>query len=173
MLGDARVGGRHERGPRYARPPGTKADIHALTYDNFVGVCAGDSFTSTATGHLSAVGPVSAEGSTRLNGIGFDTYTLDLGTGPASFPTTFDRTFAPPPPASSTYVFEFMTTLRQGETTLGQSVTRISCTSGVFAAVNLWTPSPTGIPAGGPVAWAMLAALLAAAGALRLARRRA
>jgi hypothetical protein len=160
-------------GDRGIPSPAGKALANSLTYDNFAGACAIDAFSTIAKGHLSIAGAVVADGSTQLNGVLFDLYTLSLGSGPATFDTTFDRVFTPPPPSSLTYTFVFTTSVRQGGRELGRSITTISCAAGIFSATNVWESFPEPVPAGDPASWALLASLLAAAAGLRIARRRA
>lgn len=149
--------------------PSGKASSESLTYDSFTGFdCSQSGFFTAAIGHLDIVGPVNIDGTTLLDGHRYDSYSLDLGTGPATFPTDFSRTFSPPPPASSTYTFVFFSTVRQGAREVGRSVTTIRCTAGAFSATNAWLPPLQPIPAGHPAAWATLALLLAAAGLARL-----
>lgn len=149
--------------------PGAKAASESLTYDNFaVSDCSQAGFSTLAIGHLSIVGPVVVDGTTTLDGVSYDSYSLDLKTGPATFDTTFDRTFAPPPPASSTYTFVFDSRAREGTREVGRSVTTIRCTNGVFSAFNVWIPRAEPIPTGHPGAWVALALLLTAAGFARL-----
>jgi hypothetical protein len=154
--------------------PGAKATSESLTYDNFTASgCSQGAFFTLATGHLNIVGPVVVDGTTTLDGANYDTYSLDLGTGPDTFQTSFDRTFLPPPPASSTYTFVFDSTTRQGTRELGRSVTTIRCTNGAFSASNVWIPRAEPIPTGHPGAWVALALLLTAAGFARLRTGRA
>ncbi|MBK7331345.1 MAG: hypothetical protein IPI87_02635 [Betaproteobacteria bacterium] len=154
--------------------PGAKAASESLTYDSFTASsCSQGGFTTLAIGRLNIVGPVVIDGRTTLDGANYDSYLLDLNTGPATFDTSFDRTFAPPPPASSTYTFVFDSTARQGTRELGRSVTTIRCTNGAFSAINVWIPRAEPIPTGHPGAWVALTLLLAAAGLARLRAGRA
>jgi len=154
--------------------PGAKAASESLTYDNFArSGCLQAAFSTLAIGHLNIVGPVVVDGTTTLDGVIYDSYSLDLKTGPAIFDTSFDRAFTPPPPASSTYTFVFDSTARQGERQVGRSVTTIHCANGAFSAFNVWIPSAEPIPTGHPGAWGALAFLLMAAGLARLRTGRA
>ena len=154
--------------------PGAKAASESLTYDSFTASsCSQGGFTTLAIGRMNIVGPVVIDGRTTLDGVNYDSYLLDLNTGPATFDTSFDRTFAPPPPASSTYTFVFDSTARQGARELGRSVTTIRCTNGAFSAINVWIPRAEPIPTGHPGAWVALTLLLAAAGLARLRAGRA
>ena len=158
-------------GDRSGGAPTQKADGETLTYDGFIGFnCSPNGFFTSATGHLNINGAVTVDGKSFLDGKLFDTYSLDLGTGPATFPTSFDRTF--PTPAKSSYKFVFDSTVRRGKQTIGTSITAISCDVGNFAAVNAFV-TPTDIPAGTPATLAALSLALAALGALALSRRRA
>ena len=144
----------------------------SLTYDSFTGFnCSQSGFFTSAVGHLTIRGAVTVEGRTFLDGKPYDTYTLDLGTGPATFPTDFSRTFASPPP-SSTYQFVFDSRALAGKRQVGRSVTTIVCQNGVLSAANVWT-TPEPVPAGHPAAGAALALLLAGAAWARLRARRA
>ena len=154
--------------------PGAKAASESLTYDNFAqSGCSQAAFSTLAIGHLNIVGPVVVDGTTTLDGVIYDSYSLDLKTGPAIFDTSFDRAFTPPPPASSTYTFVFDSTARQGERQVGRSVTTIHCANGAFSASNVWIPWAEPIPTGHPGAWGALALLLTAAGLARLRAGRA
>ena len=154
--------------------PGAKAASESLTYDSFAASgCSQAGFSTLAIGRLNIVGPVVVDGTTTLDGVNFDNYSLDLKTGPAVFDTSFDRAFAPPPPASSTYTFVFDSRARQGERQVGRSVTTIHCANGAFSAFNVWIPSAEPIPTGHPGAWGALAFLLMAAGLARLRTGRA
>lgn len=149
--------------------PGAKAASESLTYDNFTASgCSQSGFSTLALGHLNIVGPVVVDGTSTLDGAVYDVYSLDLNTGPATFDTSFDRAFAPPPPGSSTYTFVFDSRARQGTREVGRSVTTIRCTNGVFSAFNVWIPRAEPIPTGHPGAWVALALLLTAAGLARL-----
>lgn len=155
--------------------PGSKYanDGESLTYDSFSGFnCSQGAFFTSAIGHLDIKGPVIVEGRTLLDGKPFDTYTLDLGTGPATFPTDFSRTFTSPAPSSSTYKFVFDSRAMQGKRQVGRSVTTIVCQNGALSAANVWTTLEP-VPAGHPATWAALALLLAGAGWVRLRARRA
>ena len=156
--------------------PHVKAAGESLTYDTFTtSNCSQSGFTTSTVVHLDIAGHVFVEGTTFLDGAPYDTYTADLGLGPDTFVSSdgFGRNFTPPPPASSTYTFVFRSrALRDGEI-VGTSVTTITCTNNVFAAINVWEGPGTPIPAGDPAAWAALALLLAAAAAARLRTRRA
>ncbi len=144
----------------------------SLTYDSFTGFnCSQSGFFTSAIGRLTIKGAVTVEGRTFLDGKPYDTYTLDLRTGPATFPTDFSRTFASPPP-SSTYQFVFDSQARAGKRQVGRSVTTIVCQNGVLSAANVWT-TPEPVPVGHPAAGAALALLLAGAGWARLRARRA
>lgn len=161
-------------GERTAPAPGTgaKASSESLTYDGFSGFnCSQAGFFTLATGHLDIAGPVSVAGRTTLDGAPYDTYAFDLGTGPDTFQTTFERTFAPPPPGSATYTFVFRSDVYQGARFVGSSITTIACANGAMSAANVWRPLAEPIPAGPPAAWIALALLLAASGVARLARR--
>ncbi len=154
--------------------PGAKVASESLTYDNFTtSGCSQAGFSTLALGHLNIVGPVVIDGTTSLDGVSYDSYSLDLNTGPATFDTSFDRTFAPPPPGSSTYTFVFDSKASQGTREVGRSVTTISCANGAFSAVNVWIPRAEPIPTGHPGAWVALALLLTAAGLARLRALRA
>lgn len=145
----------------------------SLTYDGFTGFnCSQSGFFTSAVGHLTIQGAATVEGRTFLDGKPYDTYTLDLGTGPATFPTDFSRTFASPPPSSSTYRFVFDSQTFAGKRQVGRSVTTIVCQNGVLSATNVWT-TPEPVPAGHPAAAAALALFLAGAGWARLRARRA
>ena len=153
---------------------GAKATSESLTYDSFTdSSCSQGAFSTLAIGHLNIVGPVVVDGTTTLDGAIFDSYSLDLKTGPATFDTTFDRTFAPPPPASSTFTFVFDSTARQGAREVGRSVTTIRCANGAFSATNVWIARVEPIPTGLPGAWVALALMLTAAGLARLRAVRA
>ena len=79
--------------------PGAKVASESLTYDNFTtSGCSQAGFSTLALGHLNIVGPVVVDGTTTLDGVNYDSYSLDLNTGPATFDTSFDRAFAPRPP---------------------------------------------------------------------------
>ncbi len=150
-------------------PPSAKAASESLTYDNFSGgSCSQGGFVTGAVGHLGIAGAVIVEGATFLDGKPYDTYTLDLGVGPATFGTEFFRTFSPPPPPSHTYRFVYSSSVRQGDREFGRSITTIDCTNGTLSASNAWVPRPEPVPAGSPAAWAALALLLLAAGHARL-----
>jgi hypothetical protein len=154
--------------------PGAKAGVEALTYDAFVNsTCSQAGFFTDATAHLDISGDVVLGGVTTLDGAHYDEYTLPVPGGPDVFPTKFFRDFAPPPPASSTWTFVFRSHVYQGGRRLGTSQTTITCTNGVFGAVNAWIPEPEPIPAGGPLGLGALALLLAAVAVRRLALRRA
>lgn len=154
--------------------PGAKAASESLTYDNFTtSGCSQAGFSTLALGHLNIVGPVVVDGTTTLDGVNYDSYSLDLNTGPATFDTSFDRAFAPPPPGSATYTFVFDSTARQGSREVGRSVTTISCANGAFSAFNVWIPWAEPVPTGHPGAWVALALLLTAAGLARLRADRA
>lgn len=145
----------------------------SLTYDSFTGFnCSQSGFFTSAVGHLTIRGAVTVEGRTFLDGKPYDTYTLDLRTGPATFPTDFSRTFASSPPSSSTYRFVFDSQALAGKRKVGRSVTTIVCQNGVLSAANVWT-TPEPVPAGHPATGAALALLLAGAGWARLRARRA
>lgn len=153
-------------GERGAPAPSAKAVADALTYSDFQGECSQTAFVVNAIGNLQvAGGPVSGEGSTTLNGLPYDTYTLDLKTGPATFTTKFERVFTPNLP-SSNYEMVFTTRVMLGNALQGESTTTIRCTNGVVFARNRANPaSPIAVPVGGLSAWLALAALLAAAAA--------
>ena len=145
----------------------------SLTYDSFTGFnCSQGAFFTSAVGHLDIKGPVTVEGRTFLDGNAFDTYALDLGTGPATFPTDFSRTFTSPAPSSSTYRFVFDSRAMQGKRLVGRSITTIVCQNGALSASNVWTTLEP-VPAGHPATWIALALLLAGAGGVRLRARRA
>ncbi|CAG0967840.1 hypothetical protein BURK1_01060 [Burkholderiales bacterium] len=156
-------------------PAGSKAAAGSLIYDSFTGFnCSQSGFVTSAVAHLDISGPVTGAGTTTLDGVPYDAYVVDnLGSGPDTFPTSFFRTFTPPPPSSSTYVFVYTTIVTQNGAPLGQSITTIECADGAFSASNVWLGVPEPIPAGHPAAWAALALLLAGGGLARLARRRA
>lgn len=149
--------------------PSTKLIDDALTYSSFSGQCSQTAFEVFATGNLAVVGgPVLGPGSTTLDGLPYDTYTLTLGSGPATFSTKFDRVFAAPLPSSS-YEMVFTTRVLLGNVEQGVSVTTIRCSNGVASARNQAIPSaPSPIPAGGTAAWLVLALALASAAAARL-----
>jgi hypothetical protein len=154
--------------------PGAKAASESLTYDNFAqSGCSQAGFFTLAIAHLNIVGPVVIDGTTTLDGMIYDSYSHDLGTGPATFDTIFDRAFAPPPPGSSTYTFVFDSKARQGSREVGRSVTTISCANGAFSAFNVWIPWAEPVPTGHPGAWVALALLLTATGIARLRAGRA
>ena len=156
--------------------PQSKAVGESLTYDTFTAFnCSQSGFTTSTVVHLNITGQVFVEGTTSLDGTPYDTYTADLGIGPDTFVSSqgFARIFSPPPPTSSTYTFVFRSRAIRDGTTVGTSVTTITCANGVFSAVNAWEPAGAAIPAGTPAAWAALALLLAAAAAARLRSRRA
>lgn len=154
--------------------PGAKAASESLTYDSFAqSGCSQAAFFTLAIGRLNIDGPVVVDGTTTLDGVIYDNYSLDLKTGPAIFDTSFDRSFIPPPPASSTYTFVFDSRARQGERQVGRSVTTIQCANGAFSASNVWIPWAEPIPTGHPGAWVALALLLTAAGLARLRAGRA
>ena len=154
--------------------PGAKAASESLTYDNFAqSGCSQAGFFTLAIAHLNIVGPVVIDGTTTLDGMIYDSYSHDLGTGPATFDTIFDRVFAPLPPGSSTYTFVFDSRARQGSREVGRSVTTISCANGAFSAFNVWIPWAEPVPTGHPGAWVALALLLTAAGLARLRADRA
>ena len=153
--------------------PTVKVEGESLTYDNFTNFnCSQTSFFTNATAHLNIQGDVVLLGTTTLDGSPYDAYNLPVPGGPDSFQSEFSRVFAPQP-ASSTYTFVFRSVVVQGPRRIGTSITTITCNGGVFGAANAWIPEPEPIPAGQPAAWAALALLLAAAAAVRLARRRA
>jgi len=154
--------------------PHVKAFGESLTYDTFTNTnCSQAGFTTDAVAHMDVNGHVFLDGQSFLNGQPYDTYAEDLLTGPDTFPTTFSRVFSPPPPASSTYEFVFRSRVRQDDRFVGWSVTTITCSAGVFSAINVFQPNLPPIPAGTPAGWAVLALLLAAAAARRLRPRRA
>jgi len=156
--------------------PHSKAAGESLTYDTFTTFnCSQSGFTTSTVVHLDIAGHVFVEGTTTLDGAPYDTFSNDLGIGPDTFVSSqgFARIFSPPPPTSSTYTFVFRSRAIRDGTTVGTSVTTITCANGVFSAVNAWEPLTSSIPAGTPAAWAVLALLLAAAAAARLRSRRA
>lgn len=150
-------------GERGEPAPATKLVNDALTYSNFAGECSQTAFVVNATGNLAVVGgPVSGPGATTLDGQPYDTYDLDLKTGPATFVTKFDRVFPAPLP-SSNYEMVFTTRVVLGGAEQGQSITTIRCTNGVVSAWNRAIPStPMLVPVGGPLMWLALTLLLAA-----------
>lgn len=160
-------------GDRGAPLPTDKLVRDALTYSGFQGGCSQTAFLVSAVGSLQVTGgPVAGPGSTTLDGVPFDTYLLDLKTGPATFQTTFDRTFSPALP-SSTYEMVFTTHVVLGGVEQGVSMTTIQCKAGVMSAWNQAIPAtPRLIPVGGLPAWLALTMLLAAAAASRLRTRR-
>jgi len=154
--------------------PALKALGDSLTYDNFTNFnCSQLGFVAKATAHLDIAGPIHISGVTTLDGIPYDTYSLDDPGGPDQFETEFSRDFTPPPPGSATYTFVFRSNVFQNGQRLGISQTTITCANSVFSAVNVWLAAGEPIPAGQPAGWAALALLLAAAAAVRLAPRRA
>jgi hypothetical protein len=160
-----------------ASVPGATKDVAgALTYDTFTNSsCSQGSFFTLALGHLTISGPVHFTGVGFLDGAKHTTYSEDLGSGPATFDTKFSRDFvveSPPPPPSSTYTYVFDSSVFQGGTFVGRSITTIRCTGGAFAATNVWTGIPAPIPANDHPGLVALAALLAVAGAARLRRAR-
>ncbi|GMU71554.1 MAG: hypothetical protein AMXMBFR42_10180 [Burkholderiales bacterium] len=150
-------------GERGEPAPAVKVVNDALTYSNFAGECSQTAFVVNATGNLAVVGgPVSGPGSTTLDGLPYDTYELDLKTGPATFVTKFDRVFPAPLP-SATYEMVFTTRVMLGGVEQGVSITTIRCTNGVVSARNRAIPStPMLVPVGGPLMWLALSLLLAA-----------
>lgn len=155
-----------------ALPSGKLVD-DALTYSSFNGQCSQSAFLVVAEGHLAVVGgPVVGKGSTTLDGLPYDTYDLDLKTGPASFSTKFERVFTPALPSSS-YEMVFTTRVLLNDVEQGVSITTIRCTNGVASGLNRAIPSaPVLIPVGGAPAWLLLTLLLASAAALRFRTRR-
>lgn len=153
--------------------PTEKLVQDALSYSGFQGGCSQTAFLVNAVGSLQVTGgPVVGQGSTTLDGLPFDTYTLDLKTGPATFQTTFDRTFSPVLP-SSNYEMVFTTRVMLGGIEQGVSITTIRCRNGVVFARNRAIPaSPPVVPVGGLPAWLALTLLLAAAAGSRLLARR-
>lgn len=177
-LGVAQVAAAQGNGAPRGAPTG-KADpigSGSLTYDTFSSSsCSQGAFSTLALGHLTLVGPTRFDGVGFLDGVRHSTYSGDLKTGPATFDTDFSRDFVvlfPPPPASSTYTYTFFSSVYQGDRMVGNSVTTIVCTSGTFSASNVWIAAPSPIPATGHPGLVLLAALLALAGAARLARAR-
>ena len=156
--------------------PHAKAVGESLTYDSFSNFsCSQAGFTTDAIARMDIAGHVLVQGSTRLNGVPYDTYFDDLETGPDTFPTEFFRPRVGDPPfdaGSNSYTFAFSSRVTVDGRTVGTSVTTITCTAGAFSAFNEWIPGPEPVPAGHPAAWAALALLLAAAAARRLAARR-
>jgi len=154
--------------------PADKLVRDALVYSGFQGGCSPTAFLVNAVGSLQVNGgPVVGQGSTTLDGAPFDNYVLDLKTGPATFQTTFDRTFSPALP-SSTYEMVFTTHVVLGGVEQGVSITKVQCKAGVVSAWNRAIPAtpPQLIPVGGLPAWVALTMLLAAAAAARLRTRR-
>lgn len=152
-----------------------KSSYAALRYFDFqlgAATCSQGGFSVDATVSTDIVGPFQQSGRTTLDGAPYDTYTLKDDTGPFVDSTNFSRTFAPPPPASSSYEFVFLTTVVQNGAQLGVSRTRIVCEGGVLAASNQWIAAYTPIPVGTPAGVALLAAGLALAGVARLRARR-
>ena len=171
MPAPAQGGNGGREGP--SASPGAKASGESLTYDGFSGFrCNEPEFSTSAMAHLDIVGPVKIDGGTTLNGIPYDTYSEDLGTGPDTFPTKFDRIFGAPL-GSANYTFVFRSSVIQGSRYVGLTITTIVCTGGALSATSAWHPAPEPIPAGDGATWAVLALLLAGVGLARLARRRA
>jgi len=162
-----------------ASVPTTKAAGDSLTYDTFTNSsCSQAGFLTSAIVHLNISGPVQVDGQTLLNGVPYDTYAYpDIG--PDSYPADFVRPRTTPvadPPfgaTSNTYTFAFHSRVLQDGELIGTSITTITCTGGVFAAVNLWVKDAEPVPAGGPAGWTALVLLLAIAAARRLRPRRA
>lgn len=155
-----------------------KDEDDSLRYDSFSAFnCSASSFTVDAIAHLNVHGPASIEGTTTLNGVPYDSYFADLGTGPDSFTTNFGRDFAlpgkPPGPGTSTYTFQFNTLVKSGTRHIGRTVTRIRCTDGALLAASEFTPDqPYSVPVGGPGAIAGLGLAIALVAAARLGRSR-
>jgi hypothetical protein len=152
-------------------PPVAKATPPSLRYSNFLvgaATCGTAGFSVDATVSTDIVGLFSQSGRTLLDGVQFDTYTLPDDTGPFVDDTNFSRSFSPPPPASSTWEFVYLTTIVQGGRQLGVSRTTIRCTSGILSASSQWIPAYAEVPVGTPAGLAWLAALLALAAFARL-----
>lgn len=175
-LGIASVAAAQGNGGMSGSPIGKADPIGpgSLTYDTFTASsCSQAAFATLALGHLTLVGPTRFDGVGYLDGVKHSTYSGDLKSGPATFDTDFSRDFItlfPPAPPSSTYTYVFFSSVYQGETFFGNSVTTIVCTAGTFSASNVWTAAPSPIPATGHSGLVALAALLAFAGAARLRR---
>lgn len=156
-------------GDRGESLPSGKLVDDALTYSSFSGQCSQSAFEVNAIGNLAvAGGPITGPGSTTLDGVPYDTYMLDLKTGPATFSTKFDRVFPSPLPSAS-YEMVFTTRVMLNSVLQGESITTIRCKNGVASGHNRAVPSaPSPVPAGGPTAWLVLALLLASAAATRI-----
>lgn len=144
----------------------------ALTYNSFSGTCSQAAFFTTATGVDNANGTIDISQHNTLNGVAFDTASFSLGTGPFTFPTSFGRTFTPPPPASSTYTFVFNSDVFQAGNFLGTSITTITCTGGVFSATNTFVAAGA-VPTLSEWSLILLALMLAGAGVYAFRRQNA
>ncbi len=156
-------------GERGAPATASKLVNDALVYSGFSGECSQTAFVVNATGNLAVVGgPVTGQGATTLDGAPYDTYDLDLGAGPATFATKFDRVFQAPLP-SANYEMVFTTRVMLGGIEQGQSITTIVCTNGIVSARNRAIPSaPEQVPVGGWPVWLALTLLLASSVAIRI-----
>ena len=153
-----------------AAPVGPTPTGYSLIYDNFIGACSANSFSTTADAHVILATDAQVDGRTTLDGSPYDTFTFALPAGVYDFATGFSRTFTPAL-ADATYTFVFYSRLLAAGDQ-GTTVTTITCENGTFSATSVFQrTSIQAIPTLGQLGLSALALLLGGGAVFALRRR--